>query len=151
MSNGHCPYWRLPSMEFYIFCLLLYPWTGAKHWKTSIHPLSTIFAPFSVREGWGNVILGILAEAPLTPSNCKDIFLTQSFLDSEFFWNQNFLGHKNLLTLKLFLDQNIFDPIFFWSQQFLSPTFFWPKWFWTSDSLDQHFFSIQNFSEPIIF
>jgi len=113
-------------MEFDTFGLLLYPWTGARHWKTSINPPSTIFAPFSIREGLGNMILGLLAEAPLTPppSNFIDIFLTQRFLDSEFFWNPNFFGHKNLLTLKLFLDRNLFDPNFFWSQLFFGPKSF---------------------------
>ena len=54
-------------MQFDIFGLFLYPWIGAKYGITSTNPLSTIFAPFSIREGLRIVILGLLAEPPLTP------------------------------------------------------------------------------------
>ena len=40
---------RLPSLKFHILVLFLYPWTRAKYWKTSMNPLCTIFAPFSIR------------------------------------------------------------------------------------------------------
>ena len=51
----------LPSMQFDIFGLFLYPWTGTKHWIASINPLlflplSAISVPFSIREGLRNVI-----------------------------------------------------------------------------------------------
>ena len=73
-------------MEFYIFGLLLYPWTGAKHWKTSIHPFSTIFAPFSIKGRLKNVILWLLSKDLLTthPSNFGSVirypFSFRSFL-----------------------------------------------------------------------